>query len=264
MSKRREALLEEERKEARTARKWKRRIVAGGIALLVVALVLPWVLFANAQRARAELGSSLSEAERQLELREATEKALRGEKEGLEEKIADLLNVEETVPVITRDQLEEQLGSIRELVTQRYIYTNAAMREEGQTWGPGWRDPFGDKRILITYDGIIKAGIDLGEVEIDVDEEARTIKVTLPASKITDNNIPQETIDVLEVKDGLTNKVTFDDYNQLIGDEKAAMQEKAIEMGLLTNADEEAKAVVKAFLELIPGMDTYRLTIEVR
>ena len=37
------------------------------------------------------------------------------------------------------------------------------------------------------------------------------------------------------------------------------MEQKAIERGLLVDADAEAQAVVKAFFSLVPGIDTYHL-----
>ena len=77
-----------------------------------------------------------------------------------------------------------------------------------------------------------------------------------------DNYIPQETINVLETKDGLFNPVTFDDYNKFISEEKKVMEKRALNMGLLKDADKEATAVVEAFLKGIPGMDTYTLTFK--
>lgn len=39
------------------------------------------------------------------------------------------------------------------------------------------------------------------------------------------------------------------------------MEQKAIDMGLLTRADEEAQTAVKSLLSALPGMDTYKLNI---
>lgn len=169
---------------------------------------------------------------------------------------------QDTAPVITSEQLEEQLTAMQELVTQKYFYRNADKRESSQTWIFNWERPFSGKSILITYDGVIKAGIDFSKIQIDVNENTRTISVKLPASKITDNNIPQETIDVVEVKNGLFNDVTFDDYNNFIAEQKIVMEQKAIEQGLLTSADQEAKDLIKSFLSLIPGIDTYTLIVK--
>ena len=97
---------------------------------------------------------------------------------------------------------------------------------------------------------------------VDVNEDARTITVHLPASRVTDNNIPQEGINVLEVKNSLFNEVSFDDYNEFISAEKMAMEEKAIALGILAEADKEAETVIRAFLNMVPGIDTYKLIFQ--
>lgn len=163
---------------------------------------------------------------------------------------------------ISTDTLRSQIVSVRELATQEYIYTNADKRESNETWLFGWTRPFSENVLLVTYDGSIKAGVDLGRVDINVDEETRTITITLPPSAILENNIPQESIEVVAVKDGLFNPVTFDDYNEFIAGQKLVMEQRAIDQGLLTRADEEARTLVRSVLSALPGMDQYTLVVE--
>lgn len=105
----------------------------------------------------------------------------------------------------------------------------------------------------------------MNEVQIDINEDTRTITVTLPDSKIMDNNIPQESITVVEVKNGLFNEITFDDYNAFISEQKIIMEQKAIDRGLLETADKEARETIQAFLSVMPGMtgeDAYTLIVQ--
>lgn len=169
--------------------------------------------------------------------------------------------IKDSVPVITSETLREQLNSVSELVTQQYIYTNADKYESDQTWIFGWKRPFSSKSILVTYDGIIKAGVDLSAASFDVDNTGKTITVTLPEIKITDNNIPQDSITVVEVKDGLFNEVTLDDYNKFISEQKIIMENRAISRGLLEEAGKEARKLVESTLKLLPGIEEYTLII---
>ena len=238
-----------------------RRIAAGAFIVLIAAAVILAALYMNAR-------SALADAERKLKLHEDVQAALEARNsenetliQSLRGQLEDILNIEEPEPVITSDQISEALTAASELVTQRYVYTNAARREANKTWLWGWMMPFSDTSLLVTYDGEIKAGIDFSEIQVDVNEGTRTITVTLPSSKVLNNDIPQETIQVLEVRNNLFNEVTFDDYNQFIAAEKPVMEEKAISMGLLTDADREAKTVIRNFLSAIPGIDTYTLNV---
>ncbi len=240
---------------------WKklRRYAVIGILVLMVNLIAFSVVAWNINR---KLKSELSDAEKEMQILQDLVDKEQGENETLQEKLDELLGIQDAEPVITSTQLQEQLESVRELVTQKYLYTDADRGEYHKTWLFDWDMPFSDKSFLIRYDGIIKAGIDLNEVKIDVSEDTRTITVTLPPSRITDNNVPQETIETIDIKDGLFNKVTIDDSNALIAERKQIMEQKAIERGLLTDADAEAKAVIRAFFSLVPGIDTYDLVFQ--
>lgn len=216
------------------------------IVVLAVALAVTVSLLRSSRARQREVEAQLA---RQSELVEA-----------LMDKREDE-DSNETVTIST-DILKSQIVSVRELATQEYIYTNADKRESAETWMFGWTRPFSENVLLVTYDGSIKAGVDLSQVEIGVDEETRTITITLPPSAILENNIPQESIEVVAVKDGLFNPVTFDDYNEFIAGQKPVMEQRAIDQGLLAKADEEAQTLVRSVLSALPGMDTYTLVVE--
>ena len=222
------------------------------VVLLAAFLFVNWRL-SNARDRERSMEDKLKQNEEQLELQQQVIDGLRKRQKETE----SFINLD------TSEQLKSELNSIQDLVTQQYIYTNADKYARNQTWIFGWERPFSQKTILVTYDGKITAGIDLKDVQPEVDEENHIITILLPASKIISNEIPQESITIVEVKDGLFNDVTLDDYNDFISDQKIKMENKAIERGLLTEADVQAKLVVTNFLSNMPGIgDPYVLTVE--
>lgn len=213
-----------------------------------------------------ETQAKLADSEQQVQLLKESTNALKeqvsdlnAEKEDLNNQLEDLLHVQETVPEITRELLDEEITSLSELVTKKYWYRNATRKEEAKEWLWGTSMPFSDIEFLAMYDGYITAGIDLKEVKFDVDEQNRTITVNMPKSKIFDHNIPQETINVLQVKNNLFNSVSFNDYNRFISGEKKEMEDTAIGKGILKEADDEARDVLDAFLKTIPGISRYKI-----
>lgn len=252
------------------------------IAVAVIAVQRAWN-YGNLEKEKEALQVSLSKAESELGklaetqeqlaysekevklLKESTNalkeqvSSLNVEKEELTNKLEELLNVEETVPVITRELLDSEITSLSELVTKKYWYRNATQQEEAKKWLWGANMPFSDIQFVALYDGYIKAGIDLKDVKFDVNQSTKTITITMPKSQIFDHNIPQETINVLQVKNNLFNSVSFNDYNRFISSEKSVMAETAIGQGILTDADEEAKNIIEAFLKNVPGIEAYTL-----
>ena len=67
---------------------------------------------------------------------------------------------------------------------------------------------------------------------------------------------------MVEIKNGLFNDVTMENYNEFVAEQKPAMEQKAIDQGILTRADKEAKALVQSILSVLPGMDGYTLVVE--
>ena len=168
---------------------------------------------------------------------------------------------QEETPVITSDLLGERLRSAQELVTVAYYYTNMG-RFENHVDFYGWKVPLTTKGFIVSYDGVIKAGVDLGGVEVEVDETGKTVTVTLPDSGILSHEIPEDSIEVFDESDNIFNPITIEDYTGFTRDEKTAMEQRAIDNGLLTSADEQARSAVESLLRLMPGMESYQLNMQ--
>lgn len=223
-----------------------------GVLLLVVGLA-GWSSLSARTRQK--------ELEAELQLQRETIEALRAQA-GQEE---DEGLIHEALPVITDSLISEQLNALRELVTTEYLYTNSGKYENQNQItiiGKDINIPFTGKRFIVAYDGRIKAGIDIGKAQIDIDEAARAITIALPKSEIISHETFEDTLVVLDETNNVFNPISIENYNEFVSEQKDGMEKKAIERGLLTNADAEAKRMVQSFLSQIPGIDTYQLTIQ--
>lgn len=225
------------------------------VALLVLTAVLLGCAALSAREARRDMAA-------ELQLQRETIEAMRKEAARKEEE--DRL-IHEAKPVITNSLVSDRLTALQELVTTEYIYTNSGKYENrnqitiiGQDIGI----PFTAKRFIIAYDGRIKVGVDLSQARVDVDEAARTVTVTLPKNQIVSHETFEDTLVVLDETNNVFNPISIENYNEFVSGQKADMEQKAIDRGVLTNADMEAKRIVQSFLSLIPGMDTYKLTVK--
>ena len=166
----------------------------------------------------------------------------------------------EPEPVITSELLKGQLSAIQELGTAAYYYTGVG-KFENQNEFFGWKVPFTGKSFIITYDGVIKAGVDLSDVDVTVDEARKTVMVILPDSKFLSHEIDEDSIQVLDESNGLFNPITIEDYVGFSSEQKEGMEQRAIDSGLLKEASENAYTMVDAFLSLVPGIEDYHLTL---
>ncbi|MCI9473746.1 MAG: DUF4230 domain-containing protein [Flavonifractor sp.] len=170
-----------------------------------------------------------------------------------------VLSRQEAQPKITTDLIGQQLAGVQELSTVEYFYTNMG-RFENQLDFYGWAVPLTRKSFIVSYDGTIKAGINLADIDLQV--SGTTVTVTLPPAEILAHEIPEDSIEVFDETHNIFNPIQISDYTGFTRDQKEEVETKAVENGLLEEAARRAQAVVKSLLSQIPGMDEYTLTIK--
>ena len=162
-------------------------------------------------------------------------------------------------PQITGDLLASQLRSVQELVTVSYYYTNMG-RFENQVDFYGWKVPFTTKSFIVSYDGVIKAGVDLEQLQVSIG--GGEVTVTLPESRIISHEIPEDRLEGFDESDNLFNHITIEDYTAFTRDQKSAMEQRAVDGGLLDRANQEARTAVDSLLRIMPGLEEYTLTVK--
>lgn len=177
---------------------------------------------------------------------------------GLSFFLGAVLTHRDSAPTITTDLISQRLNGIQELATVEYYYTNMG-QYENQLDFYGWKVPFTTKRFILSYDAVIKAGVDLSALDVRVTDD--TITITLPEPKILSHEIPEDSIQVFDETHNIFNPIRISDYTGFTRDQKALLEERAIENGLLDKASEQACTVVENLLELLPGMEHYQLTV---
>lgn len=115
--------------------------------------------------------------------------------------------------------------------------------------------------FYVAYEAKVKAGIDFEKTAITLDDEAKTIIVTLPEVTITDIEVSEALDFIFENTKAETSTVYAKAYNECIRD---AESESATKEAIKDLAKENAKNVVKALLTpFIEQLDeTYTLKVK--
>lgn len=141
--------------------------------------------------------------------------------------------------------LEGRLAEISELASVTYTYTNMAQFENSDDFY-GMKIPFTTKKFILSYDGTIKAGIDLGDVEIEVRDN--DVTVTLPEAEILAHEIDADSVEIFDEKTSIFNPFTIEDFTAFQAAQREVMEEKALQRGLLAQAREKAGNSVRLML----------------
>lgn len=159
---------------------------------------------------------------------------------------------------VTSDLIGERLRTVQELVSVEYHYTNMG-KFENQKDFYGWKVPFTTKSFIVSYDGVIKAGVDLAHISVRVEDG--TVFVDLPYSVILSHEIDEDSIEVFDESHNIFNPIKIEDYTGFTSHEKQKTELNAIEKGLLETANEKAQTAIRELLSSMPGMSDYELWI---
>ena len=172
-----------------------------------------------------------------------------------EKEVEKIVTVEKEISsAILQDGVRE-LGL---LVTDEYYFTEVVSYSSIKKL---WKIDLGitESSYLASYDGVVRAGVDLAAASIEKDDEQKRITVTLPPAAITDVDIDPESFQLYSEKAGLGNPISAEDFNNSLVELEATARDKALERGLLTRADENAHALVRNVIGALCDLNEYTL-----
>ena len=166
---------------------------------------------------------------------------------------------------VSIEQIESKIRDIGELATVEYLYTDAGKFEDPAVWfGKEIPFSFTTKSFIAKWDGVIKAGIEIDKVTAELNELNKEIIVYIPEAKILSHEIDNDSIETLDEKNGWFNSIKIDDIKEFDAISKDAMEQRAIENGLLDKALENAKIILYKIIntDVVEELE-YTVTFEV-
>lgn len=166
-------------------------------------------------------------------------------------------------PKIVEDIISSQTKEVSELVSAEYLFTNADRFSDSQQI-KSWNIPLTEKSFTIRYDGVIKAGIDLAKIKVEVNDITKTISLTVPRADFISYEIDNDSVEILDEKSNLFNKLTLKDKISFDVAVEAKIKERALDNGLLDKAQSNAENVLIGMLLTNPDIkSTYTIEVTV-
>ena len=164
----------------------------------------------------------------------------------VKEKMFDKQAVTDDVQV-TDEIVMRKLESIGQLVTYSYEYANnRQIKDSKQVFGVNI--PGTTHTIRLSYKGIIKAGYEVKDIEVKVDNDEKIILITLPEVKVTDNYIDTESLTYSE-QNNVFNPISGEEITSELEAVKAEELEEALQAGLFEKAEGNAKELIGGLLK---------------
>lgn len=107
--------------------------------------------------------------------------------------------------------------------------------------------PFTDNFFILAYEGTIKAGVNMDEVQISLD--GKTVHVTMPQAAILSDAIDTSSMKVLHEQAGMFSEIHVEDVAQYLDKSRQEAEAAAVSGTVLQKAQENAEMSIKAILE---------------
>lgn len=222
---------------------WTAKNILRGIACILILAILGGAWFYGYSVAEAKANKII--AEKDKEIAELTDKPV---------------VLDPVTPEIVQKVIDEKISEISELATAEYVFTNAARFENTKhiaVLPDGWTQ----KSFIQKWDGKIKAGIDLEKVTISI--KNKVVTITMPYAKILSYEIDNNSVEILDEKNGLFNKITVKDKVNFDRETEYEMKDRAIKHGLLTKAEDNAEKVISNLIKAsVKNIEKYEIKFE--
>lgn len=164
----------------------------------------------------------------------------------VEEKVVE--TIVEVQHQVTAEELSAGLNEMGQLITAEYYFTAVASASTQLAPILGIKLGFTESSFLAGYDGVITAGIDFSLIRVEKDEEKGRVTVTMPAAVIFNVDIDPDSFQLYNETSSIFTDITAEDYNNALLELEATEREKALARGILDNADENARKLVRSFI----------------
>lgn len=155
--------------------------------------------------------------------------------------------------------IQNRIESVKELTSLKYSYTNMGQFENSNKFY-GYDIPFTQKKFIVSYDGVISCGVDLDKMDVKI--SGKNINIKLPKSKILSHEIYEDSLKIFDQKTSIFNPIQVEDYNEFAKKQKNSVEIKAIERGILTEADKKCKKAVKDIVNIDNNLEDYTINIQ--
>jgi len=234
--------------------KGKMGIILSFVLLGLMIIAILWLIATDIiAKKNADSGSGISEI-----IANTNKPSVRVVEKVVEKEVEKFVEVEKKV---SSEMIKEGLKDMGELITAEYYFTQV---EDYTSVKKFFKIISSESNVVFSYDGVVTAGIDCSQIEINKNDETKQIKVILPKSDICQIDIDFDSFKLYSEKEAVWNQMKFSDYNLSMVEFENEAKNKALEKGILERADERAESLVVNFIRGIIDDNEYSIECEWR
>ena len=158
-----------------------------------------------------------------------------------------------------------ELKNIGELATQAGYFTTVQtvkLTREADLKVVKFTVPLSEATYVFSYDGVVRAGLNFSDIDLNIDDEHKTITVKLPETKILSTTLDKKSFQQYTGGGNLMSQLTPNEISEGRDLVCQKAEKTAIENGILGEARENAKVLIKEFLAGGYDLDEYNVVFQ--
>lgn len=152
-----------------------------------------------------------------------------------------------------------EFENIGELATQTAYSTQLGVIDDSRELY-GVTIPFTNSKYIYSYDVVIKAGFDFGDIEWN--ENNNVIEVKLPKAKILSSELDLNSFKIYHENESVFNQITITENNEAMKKLQKTAEENAVANGLLENARDNSETILKIFFSNKYDLEKYEIVFK--
>ena len=146
---------------------------------------------------------------------------------------------------LTNTIVHKKLEAVGEIASYKYVYDGYMTRESDRGWE--FLNFLTESSVEVDYTGTIKAGVNVDDIEIEVDDKEKVIYLNMPQPIIISNEI-----DITHYSEevAIFGGVSGDTANTMMDIAREEELQEALKDGLMRNANENAKEIIRGLLSV--------------
>lgn len=149
--------------------------------------------------------------------------------------------------------------NIGELATQSANCTEINVTDSSRKMF-GVKIPFTQSKYIYSYDVVIKAGYDFGDIKWNKDDTAKTIEIKLPKAKILSSELKLDSFKVYHEAESVFNQIRMEENNDALKTLNQTAEDNAIANGLFENARANAETILTSFFGNVYDLKVYKIS----
>ena len=161
-----------------------------------------------------------------------------------------------------RNQARVDTHYVDALLTKASELTSAKFNYTGMTRYEDEGVPVINKAsFIMVYKATARAGIDMDKVRVQVDDDAKTVTLSIPKAEVLDVNVGSSSIEYFDEGFAIANLDQKEDSNRAIALAKKDAMTEARTSGVLEMADTQSELLIKGILQpAVPDDYTFKVT----